>query len=173
MNSCAIRQAVEADVAVLTSHNVAMALETEDLALDPHIVTPGVATILADGSKGRYYCATQGDGVVVGQLMITFEWSDWRNSNVWWIQSVYVQPEHRRRGIFRALYDHVRQEAHRAGAAGLRLYADNSNSCAHATVSLDAQPSYLTMRVITWSAQYKTMGMTSHYTVFEDMFTGY
>ena len=85
--------------------------------------------------------------------MITLEWSDWRNGQCWWIQSVYVQPEHRRRGYYRALYRHVREAAQAAGACGLRLYAADSNAKAHAT--------------------YESLGMSSHYRVFEAMFTAY
>ena len=70
----------------------------------------------------------------MAQLMITYEWSDWRNAPVWWIQSVYVAPAHRRKGLFKALYQHARQQAQHAGAAGLRLYADNDNLNAHTTV---------------------------------------
>lgn len=129
-----IRQANEGDLAVLASNNIAMALETENLELDPPTITQGVAAILADSSKGRYYVCTDANRNVIGQLMITLEWSDWRNANVWWIQSVYVHPQHRRRGIYRSLYARARHDAQQAGAAGLRLYADNDNTRAHATV---------------------------------------
>lgn len=133
--SYTIRQALEADVAVLASSNTAMALETEQLQLDTTTITNGVAAILSDRSKGRYYvCTCQDNHIIVGQLMITYEWSDWRNANVWWIQSVYVHPDHRRRGIFRQLYARAKQDAQQAGAAGLRLYADNDNTGAHSTV---------------------------------------
>jgi ribosomal protein S18 acetylase RimI-like enzyme len=90
-------------------------------------------------------------GRPVGQLLITFEWSDWRNRMVWWIQSVYVVPDARRHGVFRALFDTARREAHAAGAGGLRLYVDVSNTRAQAV--------------------YTALGMNGdHYRVFEDMF---
>jgi GNAT superfamily N-acetyltransferase len=73
---------------------------------------------------------------VIAQLMITFEWSDWRASDVWWIQSVYVHPEYRRKGLFRALYQHAKTKSQQAGACGLRLYADDSNIKAQETVRL-------------------------------------
>ena len=86
-----------------------------------------------------------------GQLLITFEWSDWRNRMVWWIQSVYVSPTARRRGVFRALYEHARREAQSQGVGGLRLYVDITNSRAQAV--------------------YSALGMKGdHYRVFEDMF---
>ncbi|KAL3157679.1 hypothetical protein ABBQ32_012116 [Trebouxia sp. C0010 RCD-2024] len=72
-------------------------------------------------------------GEVVAALMITYEWSDWRNCQLWWIQSVYVHPDHRRKGFFRQLYKYVRQAAEQAQAGGLRLYADTTNEKAHAT----------------------------------------
>lgn len=137
-----IRKATVADAPVLADHNQAMALETEDLHLARTTIHQGVEAILSDDTKGRYYVVMEDNlasnqpnaNQPVAQLMITYEWSDWRNANVWWIQSVYVQPAHRRKGLFRALYAHVRQEATEAGAAGLRLYADNDNSNAHSTV---------------------------------------
>ncbi len=132
-----IRRATIADAAVLASHNQAMALETENLTLNRETIHQGVHAILSDDSKGRYYVVVEdadGSNKPVAQLMITYEWSDWRNANVWWIQSVYVEPTHRRKGLFRVLYRHTRQAAAQEGAAGLRLYADDDNSSAHATV---------------------------------------
>lgn len=76
------------------------------------------------------------DGAVIGQLMITYEWSDWRASQIWWIQSVYVSEDRRRQGLFRSLYAHAKSESQKAGACGLRLYADNDNVKAQTTVSL-------------------------------------
>ncbi|GFR48746.1 hypothetical protein Agub_g10704, partial [Astrephomene gubernaculifera] len=105
------------------------------------------------GRAAACYFLLECEGEVVAQLMITYEWSDWRASNIWWIQSVYVRPEHRRKGHFRALYGAVRQAAREAGAAGLRLYADVANARAHAA--------------------YEVLGMRSHYKVYEDMFTSY
>ena len=93
----------------------------------------------------------ESNGAVGAQLLITYEWSDWRNRKVWWIQSVYVAPTARRRGVFRALYEHARREAQSQGAGGLRLYVDITNSRAQAV--------------------YSALGMKGdHYRVFEDMF---
>jgi GNAT superfamily N-acetyltransferase len=74
------------------------------------------------------------EGEVIAQLMITYEWSDWRSADIWWIQSVYVHPPYRRQGLFTQLYNHAKAESQKAGACGLRLYADNGNTRAHATV---------------------------------------
>ena len=82
--------------------------------------------------KGLYFVA-EIDGVVAGQMMITFEWSDWRNGDIWWIQSVYVPAEHRRKGVFKSLYEHVRAEARRRGVVGLRLYVERENQAAQQT----------------------------------------
>ena len=89
--------------------------------------------MLADRSKGQYWVA-EADGRVVGQIMVTYEWSDWRNGNVWWIQSVYVHGDYRRRGVFSALYRHVeslaRQDSH---VRGIRLYVEHENTRAQQT----------------------------------------
>ena len=98
----------------------------------PPTVARGVRAALADPAKAIYFVAETG-GLVVGQLMITHEWSDWRDGDVWWIQSVYVHPDFRRRGVFRALHEHARREARRAGAVGLRLYVERDNVRAQAT----------------------------------------
>jgi len=96
--------------------------------LSPEIVARGVRRVLADPSRGVYYVAERA-GRVVGQLLVTFEFSDWRDAVFWWIQSVYVLPECRRQGILRTLYDHVVAEARRSGeACGLRLYVDRRNT---------------------------------------------
>ena len=119
-----------------------MALETENRLLDHDRVTRGVSALLADPAKGIYYLALAGDEIV-GQLLITFEWSDWRNGNFWWIQSVYVKPELRSRGIFKALHGHVLKLAQsRPGeVCGLRLYMDQDNSAARAVYQrLGLQP---------------------------------
>ena len=108
--------------------------ETENLDLPLDRIQPGVENVLNQRHLGAYYVIIQ-DGQVIAQLMITYEWSDWRNASVWWIQSVYVRPPYRRQGCFRHLYQHVRQAAAAAGAGGLRLYADDNNISAHATVS--------------------------------------
>ena len=126
-----LRRGTVDDARQIADHNVAMAKETESLVLDDATCLEGCRAILGDGSKGFYTVAVE-DGRVVGQLMITYEWSDWRNRTTWWIQSVYVVPDRRGRGIFTALYGHVRRLCEEEGGAGLRLYADDSNVKAQA-----------------------------------------
>ena len=131
--TCSIREARDSDAAILAEYNAAMADETEGKALDPDIVGPGVSALLADRSMGRYWVA-EADGRVIGQLMVTYEWSDWRNGTIWWIQSVYVHPDWRRKGVFSALYHHVESLAAAApGVIGLRLYVDSDNTRAQQT----------------------------------------
>jgi ribosomal protein S18 acetylase RimI-like enzyme len=122
-----LRSATVADAAVIADFNARLALESEHKALDQTVLAAGVAAVLADANKGRYFVAEQ-DGSVVGQVLLTTEWSDWRNGWIWWIQSVYVHPEARRQGVFRALYQHVYQSA-RADpqVVGLRLYVERDN----------------------------------------------
>ncbi|KAG7669750.1 hypothetical protein Ndes2526B_g06102 [Nannochloris sp. 'desiccata'] len=145
-----LRPATLGDVEKIVEFNIGIALETEDLVLDPGTLNAGCTAILKDPTKGRYFVA-EVDGKVVGQTMVTYEWSDWRNGNVCWIQSVYVARDYRRRGIFKALYNYVKAEAQASGAIGLRLYAFHSNEKAHAT--------------------YKAMGMETHNIVFEEFFS--
>ena len=102
----AIRAAEQADGDIIARFNSHMALETEGKELPDDIIGPGVMALLTDRTKGRYWVA-EAEGRVVGQLMITYEWSDWRNGTIWWIQSVYVHPDWRRKGVFSALYRHV------------------------------------------------------------------
>lgn len=121
-----VRDAGPPDLATIVEFNAGIALETEDLKLDRHRLEAGVAAILEDSSKGRYFVASE-NGRLVGQIMITTEWSDWRNGDFWWIQSVYVLPEFRSRGVFSKLYRFVESAAHQANARGLRLYVDEHN----------------------------------------------
>ena len=145
-----IRSATPTDLDFIVGANKRLAEETESLRLDEATLHAGVSAILNGTAPGRYWVA-EWNGEVVGQLAITFEWSDWRNRMVWWIQSVYVVAEARKHGAFRALYEHTRREAHTAGAGGLRLYVDTTNTRAQAV--------------------YTAMGMNGgHYRVFEDMF---
>ena len=119
-----------ADAPVIADFNLRLARETEDLRLEPLCVQQGVAALLSDPAKGLYYVA-EVNGVIVGQLMITYEWSDWRNGNLWWIQSVYVKQEFRRQGVFRELFKYLEALARRLkDVRSLRLYmhADNSNA---------------------------------------------
>lgn len=125
--SISIRLAAPGDAETIARFNQAMAQETEQRALDWERLRRGVEAVLRDSSKGRYWVAEL-DGRVVGQLLITYEWSDWRNGAFWWIQSVYVDPAFRGRGVFRALYEHVaRQAREEAGVCGLRLYVEQDN----------------------------------------------
>jgi len=132
-----IRDADAGDSAVIAENNIAMAKETEERALQREKIVPGVVAALADPDKGRYWIAEE-DGQIVGQIMVTLEWSDWRNGSFWWIQSVYVHPDFRRRGVFSALYRHVESLALRtSGVCGLRLYVEKDN--------LRAQQTYVTL----------------------------
>ncbi|MHC4697215.1 MAG: GNAT family N-acetyltransferase [Planctomycetota bacterium] len=122
-----VRAATISEFDVIVAFNQAMATETEDKTLDPATIHAGVRKALEDPARCMYFVAAI-DGVVVGQTMITFEWSDWRNGYFWWIQSVYIDPDSRRRGVFRALYDHIRNLAkHRPDVCGLRLYVVRQN----------------------------------------------
>ena len=127
-----IRKASNGDAKTIIDFQQKMAWETEKIALATDIVTSGVNAVFAKQILGQYWVA-EDMGEVVASLLITYEWSDWRNANVWWFQSVYVLPSHRRTGIFRSMYIHIRNEAERAGVAGLRLYVEINNSRAQKT----------------------------------------
>ena len=128
-----IRQASISDTNVIADFNRRMAWETERLKLQAAVLQEGVAAVLNDPHKGIYYVAEE-SGVVVGQLMITYEWSDWRNGNLWWIQSVFVKEEFRGKGVFRALFGHLENLARASnGVAGLRLYMHADNERARQT----------------------------------------
>lgn len=121
------RDAVPADANTILDFQIAMALETEDVTLPREVTEQGIHAVFADPSKGRYFVAEE-EGVVIASLMITYEWSDWRNGTVWWIQSVYVKPEARKRGIYAGLYEHVKAMVEQEPAIrGIRLYVDNRN----------------------------------------------
>jgi len=146
-----VRPAEPRDLEVLVAGNAALAEESEGIRLDADTLREGISALLESRVAGRYWVAEL-EGRVVGQLLVTFEWSDWRNRMVWWIQSVYVVPDARKRGVLRSLYETARREAREAGAGGLRLYVDTTNTSAQAV--------------------YAALGMTGdHYRVFEDMFT--
>jgi GNAT superfamily N-acetyltransferase len=149
-----IRRARPEDRAVLAAHNRAMAWETESKRLEATTVEAGVAAVLAEPTRGFYLVAERA-GRVIGQLMVTFEWSDWRNADFWWIQSVYVAPEARRQGIFATLYRHLEAEARRGGrVCGLRLYTEHSNTSAHATYeALGMRPAHYRMYATDWSPE--------------------
>ncbi|MFO1496100.1 MAG: GNAT family N-acetyltransferase [Lysobacterales bacterium] len=127
-----LRRAAPADAQVIAEFNLAMALETEHKRLDPDTVHAGVLAVLTDARRGFYWLAER-EGEIVGGLMVTYEWSDWRNADFWWIQSVYVRPDARRSGVFAALYREIEAQARQAGACGLRLYVEDSNLTAMAT----------------------------------------
>jgi ribosomal protein S18 acetylase RimI-like enzyme len=130
-----IRQAERRDADAIARFNSAMALETEGKVLLPERINPGVLRLLDDPSLGFYVVAERA-GSVVGSLMITNEWSDWRNGLFWWIQSVYIVPEARRQGVYRALYDFVRDKARAdPGICGFRLYVEKENTSAQRTYS--------------------------------------
>jgi len=128
-----VRPAAPADLATVAAFNAALALETEGKRLDPATLAAGVAAVLGDPAKGHYLVADDG-GTVVGQCLVTLEWSDWRNGWFWWIQSVYVAPAARRTGAFRALYRHLEAAAAaRPDVIGIRLYVERDNARAQAT----------------------------------------
>lgn len=150
MTTPLVRPARREDAAAIVDFQIRMALETEDLRLDPETVRRGVRAVLDDPAKGEYWVADLG-GQVVGSLMTTWEWSDWRCGTVLWIQSVYVLPEARGRGIYRALYEHLRARVEASpDLRGIRLYVDRRNTAAQGV--------------------YARLGMTrEHYEMFEWM----
>jgi GNAT superfamily N-acetyltransferase len=150
VESATIREAGLDDLATIVEFNLCLARETEGKALDRATVTRAVEVLLQEPARGLFWMAEAG-GRRIGQIMVTYEWSDWLNADFWWIQSVYVAPAARRRGIYRALHAHVEQEARRQGACGLRLYVERGNARA--------------------KQAYETMGMHhSHYDLFETSF---
>ncbi|NGX16664.1 GNAT family N-acetyltransferase [Wenzhouxiangella sp. XN24] len=126
-----IRNAEDTDWATIAEFNRALAAETEDKALDWETLAGGVRKVLADDGKGRYFVAETG-GRIVGMTMVTYEWSDWRDGWIWWIQSVYVSPDSRGCGAFGRLYRHVLANAREAGVGTVRLYVLGSNTRARA-----------------------------------------
>ena len=142
-----IRKAKPSDADTIIDFQQKMAWETEEMTLVHEIISKGVNGVFEDPSRGQYYVA-ESTGNVVASLLITCEWSDWRNTNVWWFQSVYVLPEFRRTGIFRKMYTFIKDEAEKKNIAGLRLYVETKNLRAKKT--------------------YEALGMRSeHYTMYE------
>ena len=149
MSTLTIRPATRGDIDNIAVWNAAMAWETEQKRLDLKVLMPGVTTVFDEPRRG-FYLVAERDGQAVGCLLVTFEWSDWRNGDFWWIQSVYVAPEARRGGVFRALYGEVAQRAAASGAVGLRLYVETENERAQRT--------------------YRELGMSEcHYLMYEQM----
>jgi len=133
MREITIRQATLEDTEFLVAGNAAMAQETEARTLDIHTLRAGVCALFDDPTRGFYLIAELA-GRSAGQMLITYEWSDWRNATFWWIQSVYTLPDARRRGVFKALYVHVDAQARqRPDVCGLRLYVESHNHHAQAT----------------------------------------
>ncbi len=132
-----LRRGEPRDIAALADFNIRMARETEDLHLDPAVITAGVRGMVEHPERGFYLVAETGDDgarSIAASLMVTTEWSDWRNGSIWWIQSVYVLPEYRRLGLYRRLYDRVRElAAAEPDVCGFRLYVEKDNSTAQST----------------------------------------
>ena len=156
-----IRRAAPNDAEVIVAFNLALAVESERRRLDRRVVARGVRRVVADPALGVYYVAERA-GSVVGQLLITFEFSDWRDGTFWWIQSVYVAPACRQQGVYRALHQHVAQEARQArDVCGLRLYVDRRNARARAVYQrLGLMPTEYHLYEVDW-AQKKGSGTTS------------
>jgi ribosomal protein S18 acetylase RimI-like enzyme len=147
-----IRKATEADAESLIQFNMAMALETENKILDMNKIEPGVRGLLANPQYG-FYMVAEHKGTAVGSLMVTTEWSDWRNGIFWWIQSVYVIPKYRRKGVYRSMYQKINEMA-KSGQSqnicGFRLYVEKENKIAQKT--------------------YRDLGMSeTRYKMFEDI----
>ncbi len=121
-----IRLANKDDVDSMVEFNQAMAFETEGKHLETETLRRGVEAVFADQNKG-FYVVAELEGRVVGGLMITYEWSDWRNAWWWWVQSVYIRPEARGKHIYSQLYGLVKTMANEAGAYGIRLYVETEN----------------------------------------------
>ena len=149
-----VRPAIPEDLDEVLRFNCDMALETEDRHLDPERVRLGIMRLITTPALGRALVVTEPDGTLAGSMAVTTEWSDWRNGQFWWIQSVYVVPARRRRGVFSALYSYIEAEARAAeDVCGLRLYVEREN--------VNAQKTYL------------ELGMSeTHYRMFEVDFRG-
>ena len=143
-----VREANPADAPRIVEFQQAMALETEGKTLNESLVTPGVAAVFASPDKG-FYIVAEVDGAVVGSLLITYEWSDWRNATFLWIQSVFVDAGYRRQGVYTAMHNNVLSLAESDDAlCGVRLYVERTNLAAQQT--------------------YKNLGMDhSHYDMYE------
>jgi GNAT superfamily N-acetyltransferase len=141
-----IRNATRDDVPFLADCNIAMAFESEGKRLDREVLTRGIVAVFDHPERG-FYLVAERDAQAVGSLLITHEWSDWRNGGWWWIQSVYVIPEARRCGVFRALYREVESRGRvSTGVIGLRLYVEKQNAGAQATyTALGMKPAHYSL----------------------------
>lgn len=127
-----VRRATPADAPRIVGFQMSMAMETEGRALDESTLSAGVRAVFAS-PDGGFYLVAELDGAVVGSLMITYEWSDWRNAPIWWIQSVFVDAAHRRRGVYTAMHGRAVRMATESGARGVRLYVEKTNLTAQKT----------------------------------------
>lgn len=141
-----IRTAQLDDIPALVTFNQLMAKETENKQLDAQILQRGVSALVNDRNRG-FYLVAEVDQQVVGSLMVTKEWSDWRNADFWWIQSVYIITQYRRKGLYSALYQQVKQLGEQSSnVCGYRLYVENDNLVAQRTYqSLGMQQSHYLM----------------------------
>jgi len=146
-----VRNAEPRDARTIAGFNIAMARETEKRQLSPEIVSAGVEAVFKNPQLG-FYVIAENANEIAGSLMVTTEWSDWRNGVYWWIQSVYVKPKLRRQGIYRKLYEYVKARAAEAGnVCGFRLYVKRENASAQKT--------------------YQALGMNeTHYKMYEELF---
>jgi ribosomal protein S18 acetylase RimI-like enzyme len=143
-----VRDAVVEDAGSIASFQIAMALETEDKKLDPEVVLPAVKAVFEDSSRGFYLVAESDDdqSKVVGSLLVTFEWSDWRNSNMWYIQSVFVDADHRGKGAFKKMYQTVIEMAKAKNVMFVRLYVEVENEAAqkvYESLGMKRMPYYM------------------------------
>ena len=145
-DSIDIRNATRDDVTFLRDCNIAMAYESEQKQLAPEVLTRGIVAVFDHPERGFYMIAER-TGERVGSLLITHEWSDWRNGGWWWIQSVYVMPQARRNGVFSTMYREIDKRARASpGVIGLRLYVEKENARAQATyAALGMEPAYYSL----------------------------
>lgn len=128
-----IRKASDNDIDTIVTFNYLIAKETEAKLLDKNILKLGVKSVITDPSKAQYW-VVESNNEIIGLLMVTYEWSDWRNGNMWWVQSVYVAEKFRRRGVFSALYNHLEHMAKdNPDCCGIRLYVEKHNKRAQKT----------------------------------------
>ena len=146
-----VRRATPEDAPTIAGFQMSMALETEGKTLDESTLAAGVRAVFKSPDNG-FYLVAEIDETVVGSLLITYEWSDWRSADFWWIQSVFVDANHRRRGVYTAMHNQIIRMATESGACGVRLYVEKTNLAAQKT--------------------YARLGMSeSHYDLYEIDFT--